>query len=120
MQAEKALDLGYYPEAIRSLNQAISLDSTNSTLYLERAASHFPIGDYDQSMEDFATFTNSKTSEQNPLVISAFSARFAKGLPQGVYESGKGIMIFLSDFVTHPIHTSTQVVESFSQFSGTS
>ena len=73
------------------------------------------MGDYDQSMQDFATFKNSKVSEENPLVISAFSAGFAKGLPQGVYESGKGIMVFLSDFVTHPIHTSKQVVESFSR-----
>ena len=115
IQAEKALDLGYYPEAIRNLDQAISIDPNDSTLYLKRAASHFHMGDYDQSMQDFATFKNSKVSEENPLVISAFSAGFAKGLPQGVYESGKGIMVFLSDFVTHPIHTSKQVVESFSR-----
>lgn len=104
IQAEKALDLGYYPEAIRNLDQAISLEPNNSTLYLERAASHFHMGDYDQSMQDFQTFKNSKISEENPLVISAFNAGFAKGLPQGVYESGKGIMVFLSDFVTHPIN----------------
>lgn len=115
IQAEKALDFGYYPEAIRNLDQAISIDPSDSTLYLERAASHFHMGEYDQSMQDFEIFKSSKISEENPLVISAFSAGFAKGLPQGVYESGKGIMAFLSDFVTHPIHTSTQVVESFSR-----
>lgn len=115
IQAEKALDLGYYPEAIRNLDQAISMDPSDSTLYLERAASHFHMGEYDQSLQDFEIFKKSKISEENPLVISAFSAGFAKGLPQGVYESGRGIMVFLSDFVTHPIHTSTQVVEFFSR-----
>lgn len=115
IQAEKALDSGYYTEAIRNLDQAISMDPSDSTLYLERAASHFHMGEYDQSLQDFEIFKKSKISEENPLVISAFSAGFVKGLPQGVYESGKGIMVFLSDFVTHPIHTSTQVVESFSR-----
>lgn len=115
IKAKKAFDLGYYPEAIRNLDQAISIDSNDSTLYLERAVSHFHVGDYDQSIQDFATFKNFKISNENPFIISAFSVGFAKGLPLGVYKSGKGIMVFLSDFLTHPIYTSTQVIESFSR-----
>lgn len=116
IQAEKAFDLGYYPEAIRNLNQAIDIEPNNSTLYLERAASQFHMGQYEQALEDFETFTmhSNAITEQNPLSISEFSVGFTKGLPQGVYESGKGIMTFLTDFVTHPVHTSTQVVQSLS------
>lgn len=116
MQAEKAFDLGYYPEAVRNLNQALDVEPNNSTLYLERAASQFHMGEYQQAMQDFEKFTthSNAITEQNPLSISEFSVGFTKGLPQGVYESGKGIMTFLSDFVTHPVHTSAQVVQSLS------
>ncbi|MGL4347930.1 MAG: tetratricopeptide repeat protein [Chlamydiales bacterium] len=116
IQAEKAFDLGYYPEAVRNLNQAIDIEPNNSTLYLERAASQFHMGEYQQALQDFEKFTthSSSITEQNPLSISEFSIGFTKGLPQGVYESGKGIMPFLSDFVMHPVHTSTQVVQSLS------
>lgn len=117
IQAEKAFDLGYYPEAIRNLNQAIDIEPNNSSLYLERAASQFHMGQYEQALQDFETFTthSSLITEQNPLSISEFSVGFTKGFPQGVYESGKGIMTFLSDFVTHPVHTSAQVVQSLSK-----
>lgn len=116
IQAEKAFDLGYYPEAVRNLNQALDVEPNNSTLYLERAASQFHMGQYEEAMQDFEKFTthSNAITEQNPLSISEFSVGFTKGLPQGVYESGKGIMTFLSDFVTHPVHTSTQVVQSLS------
>jgi hypothetical protein len=46
--------------------------------------------------------------------LSEFSLGFAKGLPKGVYESGEGILLFLADFVSHPIQTSTQIVEALS------
>lgn len=116
MQAEKAFDLGYYPEAIRNLNQAIDIEPNNSNLYLGRAASQFHMGQYEEAMEDFEKFTthSNPANKENALSISEFSVGFTKGLPQGVYESGKGIMTFLSDFVTHPVHTSAQVVQSLS------
>ena len=35
-------------------------------------------------------------------------------LPKSIYESGKGIMLFLGELVSHPIHTATQVYDAFS------
>ena len=38
-----------------------------------------------------------------------------KGLPKGVYESGKEAFLLLVDFVTHPVRTGSQMAEPVSQ-----
>ncbi len=55
-----------------------------------------------------------KAPEKIPFSTSEFTLGFAKGVPKGVYESGKGIMLFLGDLVTHPVHTSTQMYQALS------
>ncbi len=47
--------------------------------------------------------------------MTDFSLGFAKGIPQGVYESGKGALLFLSEFIAHPVRTSRQVADSLGQ-----
>ena len=116
MRGEEALKSGYYNQAVCDLGKAIELNPTDPMSYLQRSASYFNMGQYDHSLEDFHAFTEQVSQEPkiHPLSVSEFSLGFAKGLPKGVYESGEGILLFLADFVTHPIHTSTQMVEALS------
>lgn len=41
-----------------------------------------------------------------------FSVGFVKELPRGVYDSGKGLLFFITDLATHPFQTSKQVYEA--------
>jgi hypothetical protein len=45
-------------------------------------------------------------------VVTDFSLGFAKGLPGGIYDSGEGIFLFVSDLIVHPIHTGAQMFEA--------
>ncbi len=114
MRGEKALAFGYYNQAVNDLSNAIELNPTNSIPYLERGEAHFRLGNYDRCLEDFHTFTQQTSQELkiDSLSVSEFSLGFAKGLPKGMYESGHGILLLLSDIVIHPIHTGEQMWDS--------
>lgn len=105
-----------YAEAILSLTEAIAKAPYLKEAYIERAAAYFELGEINQCLEDFQQFASQidQNLEGMPLSISELSLGLAKGLPQGVYESGKGILLFLTDFVTDPILTSTQMVQAIS------
>lgn len=111
IRGERALSLGYYNQAVQDLSKAIEANPDNPHPYLERGMAHFGLGQYDRSLEDYERFTS---QTPNPLSVSEFSLGFAKGLPQGVYESGEGLFLFMADFVRHPIQTSGQIVSSVS------
>jgi len=112
---EKAFDFGYHQQAAESFGKAIALRPTDNITYLQRGASYFHLGDYEKSMLDFQSYVKasslSKTVES--FVLTEFTRGFSKGFPKGIYESGEGIVLFLTDFITHPIHTSSQVMEAF-------
>lgn len=116
MRGEKALTLGFYNQATQDLGKAIELSPKDPLPYLQRSTSYFNMGQYDHSLKDFHAFAEQASQESNihPLDASEFSLGFAKGLPKGAYESGKGIFLFLGDFVKHPIHTSTQIFDALS------
>jgi tetratricopeptide (TPR) repeat protein len=111
MHGKQASALGYFGQAVDDFGKAIELNPTNPTSYLERGFAHFSLGDYDSSLEDFQQFVAQKP-ETHPMFVSEFSLGFAKGLPKGVYESGEGILLFLADLVTHPIHTGWQMFDA--------
>ncbi len=113
VRGEKALSLGYYNQAVQDLGMAIEANPTNPIPYLERGIAHFGLGQYDSSLEDYKQFT-SQAEKSNPRSASLFSIGFAKGLSEGVYESGEGLFLFMADFVSHPIQTSGQIVDSIS------
>lgn len=110
IRGEKALESGYWNQAVFDLSRAIELDPARPLPYLERGVAHFGLGDYDRSLEDYRQFT--EQTQKQPLSISDFSLGFAKGLPQGIYDSSEGLFLFLAEFVKHPIHTSGQVIDS--------
>lgn len=113
LRGERALAFGYYNQAVQDLGKAIEANPTNPIPYLERGIAHFGLGQYDRSLEDYKQFT-AQTPKTDSLSISEFSLGVAKGLPKGVYESGEGLLLFMGDFVKHPIQTSRQIVDSVS------
>lgn len=117
VRGERALAFGYYNQAVQDLGKAIETNPTNPVPYLERGIAHFGLGQYDRSLEDYKQFT-AQTQKNNPLSIPEFSLGFAKGLPKGMYESGRGLLRFVSDATIHPIRTAEQMYEAFTLFSG--
>lgn len=109
LRGERALAFGYYDQAIQDLGKVIEANPTNPIPYIERGVAHFGAGQYDQSLEDYKQFT----SQVQPLSIPEFSLGFAKGLPQGIYESGRGLLKFVADVTMHPIRTGEQMYEAF-------
>jgi tetratricopeptide (TPR) repeat protein len=115
IKGERALSLGYYNQAVQDLGKAIEINPSDPIPYLERGVAHFKLGEYDRSLEDYKEFTSQTQAQRpNPPSVSEFSLGFAKGLPQGVYESGEGLFLFMGDFVKHPIQTSRHIVDSVS------
>ncbi len=116
MRGEAAREYGYYAQAVDDFSKVININPTDPMPYLQRSVSYFDMGQYDQSFKDFEEFTTQveKAPEKIPFSTSEFTLGFAKGVPKGVYESGKGIMLFLGDLVTHPVHTSTQMYQALS------
>lgn len=112
LRGERASELGYYNQAVQDLGKAIGANPTNPILYLERGGAYFGLGQYNHFLEDYHQFA-SQAKKTYPLSVTDFSLGFAKGVPKGIYQSGKGVLLFLADFVTHPIHTSEQVIDSF-------
>lgn len=111
-RGDLALSSEYYHQAVQDFGKAISLNPSNPVLYLERGIANFELGNYENSIADYSQYIE-KTGE--PFSATDFSLGFAKGVPKGIYDSGKGSLLFLSDFITHPIHTSKQVIDSLSQ-----
>ncbi len=112
---ERALTSGYHNQAIHHFGKAIEINPTNPIPYLQRGIAHFELGQYDHSLEAFQQFTTqSPIQTSHPLSVVEFSQGFAKGLMKGVYESGEGFILFMADFVKHPVQTSKQMVESIS------
>lgn len=112
VRGDLALNSQCYLQAVQDFGNAISLDPNNPMLYLERGIANFELGNYEQSIADYNQFVEKKAE---PFSVTDFSLGFAKGVPKGVYDSGKAALLFLSDFVTHPVQTSKQVVDSLSQ-----
>lgn len=108
---EKALKCGYYDQAIQNFGKAIEANPTNPVPYLKRGIAHFELGEYDRSLEDYKHFTV-QTNKDPPLSVSEFSFGIAQGLPKGICESGESILLFMTDFIQHPIHASEQIVDS--------
>ncbi len=117
VRGEKALAYGYLNQAVQDFGKAIEANPTNPLPYLERGVAHFGLGEYDRSLKDYQQFT-SQAQKTYPLQVSDFSLGFAKGLPQGIYESGRGLLMFLSDVTVHPIRTGEQMYEAFTLLSG--
>lgn len=119
MRGEKALDFGYYQQAINDLNKAININPISTISYLDRSEAHFRLGNYDKSIKDFHTYTQQVAQElkKYPMNIPEFSIGFIKGVPKGILESGNNILMLCSGAVLHPIQTGEQIWASLNLLS---
>ena len=111
---EKTLSAADYQRLIQNLGKTIEMNPMDPAPYLERGKVFFESGAYEQSLQDYQQFTALSLEPSEPFSTAEFSVGFARGLHKGVYESGEGIFLFLSDFVMHPINTSKQIIDSVS------
>ena len=109
-----ALTTGYYSQAIQDFNKCIEIEPGNPDSYLGRGAAYFELGQYDACIADYNQYTSLAPKE---FSVTDFSIGFAKGLPNGIYDSGEGMLLFLTDLVKHPFQTGSQVYESFATLS---
>jgi len=111
-RGEWALSSGSYSQALHDFDRAI--EAGNKDAYLGRGVAHLGLGKYEESISDYQAYA-SQTKQSFSTVD--FSVGFAKGLPKGVYESGEGMLMFVTDLATHPIQTGGAVYDAISQLS---
>ena len=109
-RGEKALSSGYYNQAVVDFSKVIEKAPTDADAYLGRASSHFNLGEYNKSISDFHQYTVHTPTQATPS-LTDFTKSFAKGVTKGACDSGEGLILILSEFATHPIHTAKQMAE---------
>ncbi len=115
-RGQNSFQSGQFNQAIDDYTKAIQLTPNDLNLYRERGVSLFEQGQYGPAIADYNTYT-SQLPKEYPFAISEFSLGFVKGLPQGVYDSGEGLFLLVSDLIRHPIDTSKQMYESIEALS---
>jgi tetratricopeptide (TPR) repeat protein len=114
-EGEQALKLGNYEQAIEHFDQAIAADSQNHDAYLQRATAYMELGEYNNSLRDYRTYSAHERPNQSFFSNTIdFGVGVAVGLPKGVGESGHQLLTFASEAATHPIDTTCNVCSAFS------
>jgi tetratricopeptide (TPR) repeat protein len=117
-QGQEALKTKSYDQAIDNFDKALTINPNNQDIYLNRAYAYLEKGDFDQSLNDFNAYNQQKN--QQPEKSSKlnncidFSVGFSKGITKGAFESGKQLLSFAGQAITHPIETSSGIYEAFS------
>lgn len=112
IRGEKALELGYYNQAVSDLNETIKLQPQNDTPYLDRASAFYQIGDYNQSINDYGHYL-SKNPSFGMQDFSKCTSACARGVRDGATKSGRDQMKFAANTVLHPIRTITEIYQGF-------
>jgi len=102
-QAEQAVKMGNYEQAVEGFGKAIEMDPKNNDAYLQRAYAFMELGEYDHSLDDYHKFQAQKTPSSSSSSLSNnldFSIGFAKNLPKGVMESGYQSLTFVAYLIT--------------------
>ncbi|MCI0382769.1 MAG: tetratricopeptide repeat protein [Chlamydiae bacterium] len=112
LRGEKALEFGYFNQAVNDLGKAIELNPTNPISYLQRGVANFGLGQYDQAIKDYHNYI----SQIPPITYSFNTSEFVigviKGFPNACAKHSKGFLLSLSDLVTHPIHTIEKICQA--------
>lgn len=110
VRGEVAQTFGCHEQATEDFSKALTIDPTDHDLYLQRSVSQFGLGNFEQSRSDFEQYAK----QYPPLSAEEFTFGFIKGLPKGIYESGQGMMLFVGDLITRPIHTASEIYTALS------
>ena len=111
-RGERALKEGLLDLALHDFDKVIEFNPTAPIPYLERGATYFELGDYNNSLQDYHHYT-SQTQLSSFSTTPDFFLGFSKGIRRGIYDSGEGMFLFLSEFVKHPVNTGQQMWDAF-------
>lgn len=119
VRGERAMDFGYYNQALSDLGKSIDMNPMNSAPYLDRSEANFRLGNYEKCVEDFHVYTEKIAQEPKKysMNIPDFTFGFVKGVPKGILESGNNILLLCSDVALHPIQTGEQMWSSLKMLS---
>ena len=101
--------------AIHDFSKAIDFNPVASIPYLDRGSAYFELGDYNHSLQDYYQYTSQTVISS--LSLPDFFLGFSTGVRKGIYDSGEGLFLFVSDFVRNPINTGQQIWEAFTLLS---
>ncbi len=110
VHGELALSSGHYKQSIEDFGKAIEINPISPLPYLQRGVAYFSLGEYDLSMADYNQFATQSLAVSPP--VSDFTLGVAKGLARGIYDSGRGMLLFLVDCIQHPVQTSVQLYDA--------
>jgi len=121
LQGAQALRNNYYDQAIDSFGKAIEVNPGNHNIYLDRAFAYLQNGQFDQSLNDYQVYTNQGQTivEKSTPFVDCFDFTFGvtTGITKGAVESGKQLMSFAANAITHPVKTYSGFVNSIQMLS---
>jgi tetratricopeptide (TPR) repeat protein len=115
-QGEQALDEISYDQAINSFTRSMEINPENSSVYLDRAYAYLESGNFDNSLKDYNHYTEQTVDAKKSNLGSCldFSLGVTSGLSKGAFYSGKELLTFATQALTHPINTGYGIYDSFS------
>lgn len=107
LQGDFALKNNHYEQAIDSFGKAIEANPSNHNIYLDRAFAYFNVGEFDNSLQDYHTYTQQSAPVQfvNVCEDTNIAVAIKHGLVNGVKQSGKNLLLFAAESISHPINT---------------
>ena len=116
-QGQEALHKKNYDQAINHFGEIIEINPINPNVYLDRACAYLETGQIEHSLIDYDAYIKQKNEIQPSSVFNEsvdFTIGMTSGIAKGSIESGKQLLCFATDFITHPINTTCNVYESLS------
>ena len=120
-QGQEALNIYDYDQAIDSFGKAIEINPNNHNVYLDKAYAHLKAGEFDKSLNDYHVYNEQKNNNTERAFFLSDSIDFSLGVRTGIAKgtigSGKELLSFAANAITHPIDTTYGIYEAFSNLS---
>lgn len=117
-QGEQALNSQHYDKAIDNFGKAIKEGPNNHNIYLDRAYAFLQDGQFERSLNDYQVYTRQDQAniEKSTTFVDCFdfSVGATTGMAKGAVESGKQLLSFAANAITHPVDTGHGIYVAFS------
>ncbi|KPK33716.1 MAG: hypothetical protein AMS24_00075 [Chlamydiae bacterium SM23_39] len=118
IQGEQALNNKHYDKAIDNFGKAIANNPNNHNIYLDRAYAFLQDGQFEHSLNDYQVYIREDqiNTEKSITFVDCFdfSVGTTTGIAKGAVESGKQLISFAANAITHPVDTGRGIYVSFS------
>ncbi|KPK32604.1 MAG: hypothetical protein AMS24_03795 [Chlamydiae bacterium SM23_39] len=116
-QGEQALNNEHYAKAIDNFEKAITNNPNNHNIYLDRAYAFLQDGQFEHSLNDYQVYTRQDQANiKSTTFVDCFdfSVGATTGMAKGAVESGKQLISFAANAITHPVDTGRGLYVAFS------